>query len=494
MQQKIVKTIHFAVAAAAVYCSCPAAGAEQRPLLVAVAANFQDVQQELAALFSRQTGIAVEAATGSTGTLFAQIQNGAQFDVFLAADVAHPKLLEETAWGVEGTRFTYATGRLAVFTTSPEIEDGIAAVRDGRVLRLAVANPAVSPYGAAAAQALKAMDLWEAVQGRLVMGESITQALQFVYTGNAEVGFVAYAQVAHLGQGRYWLVPMEFYEPIHQQAILVKTNTPHPAAPRYIEFLQSEEAETILEKWGYGHWPEHVTAAERSVRDYWPAAFDWRPIYITLKLATVTTALLLLFGTPLAWWLARGRSWLRTVIEAIVALPLVLPPTVLGFYLLVILGPRGAIGAVWERIGGDRLVFSFPGLVIGSMIFSLPFTVQPLQNAFLAIGARPLEVAATLRAGPMDRFFTVALPLARRGILTAAVLSFAHTVGEFGVVLMIGGSIPGRTKVVSIAIYDHVETLQYAQAHLLSAGVMVFSFAVLFLVFAVNRRMPLTYS
>ena len=215
---------------------------------------------------------------------------------------------------------------------------------------------------------------------------------------------------------------------------------------------------------------------------------DWQAILVTLRLAAVTTGILLLLGTPLAWWLTHTRSRWRATIEALVALPLVLPPTVLGFYLLVLLGPSGAVGRAWEGIGGDRLVFSFPGLVIGSVLFSLPFVVQPLQNAFAAIGVRPFEVAATLGASPLDRFFTVALPLARRGFLTAATLAFAHTVGEFGVVLMIGGNIPGRTQVVSIAIYNHVEALEYRSAHLLAGGTLIFSFAVLLAVYALNRR------
>lgn len=215
---------------------------------------------------------------------------------------------------------------------------------------------------------------------------------------------------------------------------------------------------------------------------------DRAAILVTLQLATVTTVVLLVLGTPLAWWLARTRSRLRTLVEAVTALPLVLPPTVLGFYLLVLLGPEGPVGGPWEALGGPRLVFSFPGLVVGSVLFSLPFVVQPLQNAFQAVGRRPLEVAATLGASPLDRFLTVALPMARPGFLTAAVLGFAHTVGEFGVVLMIGGSIPGRTRVVSVAIYNHVEALDYTSAHLLAAGLLAFSFVALLLVYTFNRR------
>ncbi len=217
-------------------------------------------------------------------------------------------------------------------------------------------------------------------------------------------------------------------------------------------------------------------------------SIDWRVIVVTAELATVSTVVLLVFGTPLAWWLARTKSRARPIAEAIVALPLVLPPTVLGFYLLVFLGPAGPIGRVLESIGGPRLVFSFTGLVVGSVLYSLPFVVQPLHNAFRAIPNRILDAAATLRARPFDRFKSVALPLARPGFLTAATLGFAHTVGEFGVVLMIGGNIPGRTEVLSIALYNHVEALEYAEAHTLAAGLLVFSFAVLITVYSLNRR------
>jgi molybdate transport system permease protein len=209
---------------------------------------------------------------------------------------------------------------------------------------------------------------------------------------------------------------------------------------------------------------------------------------ITLKLAAVTTAVLLIVGTPLAWWLARSKWRFKFIPEAVVALPLVLPPTVLGFYLLIALGPNGPVGSLFEKIGLASPAFTFTGLVIGSVIYSLPFVVQPLQRAFEAVGTRPLEVAATLRASPLDRFFTVAVPLAWPGFLTASVLGFAHTLGEFGVVLMIGGNIPGSTRVVSIAIYDHVEALEYSQAHWLAGTLLLISFVVLALVYGLNRK------
>ena len=213
---------------------------------------------------------------------------------------------------------------------------------------------------------------------------------------------------------------------------------------------------------------------------------DWSAIRLTLELATVTTVLLLIVGTPIAWWLARTRSSWKGAVAAVVALPIVLPPTVIGFYLLVAMGPSGPVGQFTEAMGWGVLPFTFAGLVVGSVFYSLPFVVQPIQNAFEAIGERPLEAAATLRASPLDTFFSVVLPLARPGYLTATVLGFAHTVGEFGVVLMIGGNIPDKTRVVSVQIYDHVEALEYAQAHWLAAGMMAFSFVVLLLLYTLN--------
>jgi molybdate transport system permease protein len=214
---------------------------------------------------------------------------------------------------------------------------------------------------------------------------------------------------------------------------------------------------------------------------------DFAAIWLTLQLASMTTVILLLVGTPIAWWLARTDSRLKGPIGAIVALPLVLPPTVIGFYLLVTMGPNGPVGQFTKSIGLGTLPFSFAGLVVGSVFYSLPFVVQPLQNAFEAIGKRPLEAAATLRASPWDTFFSIVLPLARPGFVTAGILGFAHTVGEFGVVLMIGGNIPGKTRVVSVQIFDHVEALEYAQAHWLAGGMVVFSFLILLMLYSSRR-------
>ena len=215
---------------------------------------------------------------------------------------------------------------------------------------------------------------------------------------------------------------------------------------------------------------------------------DINAIWLTLRLASTVTILLLIIGTPVAWWLARTQSWLKGPISAIVALPLVLPPTVLGFYLLIAMGPNGFIGDLTQSLGLGTLPFTFWGLVVASIIYSMPFVIQPLQNAMEAVGQRPLEVAATLRAGPIDRFFSIVLPLAKPGFITASILGFAHTVGEFGVILMIGGNIPDETRVVSVQVYDHVESLEYAQAHSLSALLVIFSFVVLLALYWSQRK------
>ncbi|MDR3394366.1 MAG: molybdate ABC transporter permease subunit [Parasulfuritortus sp.] len=213
-------------------------------------------------------------------------------------------------------------------------------------------------------------------------------------------------------------------------------------------------------------------------------------ILLTLKLAVIVTLILLLIGTPIAWWLARTRSWWKGPISAVVALPIVLPPSVLGFYLLIVMGPNGPVGHLTQSMGLGTLPFTFPGLVVASVLYSMPFVIQPIQNAFEAMGDRPLEVAATLRAGPLDRFFSVVIPLAKPGFMTAGVLGFAHTVGEFGVVLMIGGNIPGVTRVVSVQIYDYVEAFEYTDAHWLAAIMLVFSFLTLLAMYLFNPTTP----
>ncbi|MBK8815108.1 MAG: molybdate ABC transporter permease subunit [Methylococcaceae bacterium] len=217
---------------------------------------------------------------------------------------------------------------------------------------------------------------------------------------------------------------------------------------------------------------------------------DFAALWLTFKIASLSTATMLLLGTPLAWWLARTSSRWKGICNALIAMPLVLPPTVLGFYLLILMGPNGVVGQLTENLGVGTLPFTFGGLVVASVLYSLPFVVQPLQASFSAIGRQPLEAAATLRASPLDTFFSVVLPMAKPGFLTATILGFAHTVGEFGVVLMVGGNIPGKTRVVSVQIYNHVEALEYPQAHWLAGGLLVFSFTVLLILYSVLKTQP----
>jgi len=474
-----------------------AAPVAAEPVRVAVAANFLATAEALAREWEAASGEAVVLAGGSSGQLYAQIANGAPFDLFLAADAERPALLVEKGLAIRS--FPYAVGRLAL--CGPGSRRGTArleemAATDGR---LALANPALAPYGLAAVEALERLGLRRDLEARLVYGESVAQAFQLVRSGNAELGIVALAQTtantppfpaealrrsaAGRGDLECWSIPERLHAPIRQDAAVL-TGRGEPLAA----FLRAPETVALLAAAGYGAAAEGTgPAPPRAPSGGAPSSVS-SPIRLTLRLAAVSTLVLLFVGTPLAWWLAGGPSAPRTVVEALVALPLVLPPTVLGFYLLVLLGPQGAVGRVWEALGGARLVFSFGGLVVGSVVYSLPFVVQPLQNAFQAVDPRLLEAAATLRAGPWDRFRSIVVPLARRGFLTAAVLAFAHTVGEFGIVLMIGGAVPERTRVLSVAVFEHVERLEYAAAHRLSAGLIAFSFAVLLAIYAWNRR------
>ena len=459
------------------------------PVRVGVAANFLATAEALAREWQAASGEEVVLAGGSSGQLYAQIANGAPFDLFLAADAERPVLLVEKGLAIRS--FPYAVGRLALCGAgsrggAARLEE-MAAAAGGR---LALANPGAAPYGLAAVETLDRLGLRQRLEARLVYGESVAQALQFVRSGNAELGIVALSQTAAgtpppgpEADLECRSLPETLHAPIRQDAaVLTARGEPFAA------YLRGPEAAALLAAAGYGAATGGDGSGPPRARSDGAPSSVTSPVWLTLRLAAVSTLVLLLVGTPLAWWLAGGPSAPRTVVEALVALPLVLPPTVLGFYLLVLLGPQGAVGRLWEALGGARLVFSFGGLVVGSVVYSLPFVVQPLQNAFQAVDPRLLEAAATLRAGPWDRFRSIVVPLARRGFLTAAVLAFAHTVGEFGIVLMIGGAVPERTRVLSVAVFEHVERLEYAAAHRLSAGLIAFSFAVLLAVYAWNRR------
>ena len=354
-------------------------------------------------------------------------------------------------------------------------------LRTGQFEKLAIANPKTAPYGRASIETLTKLGLLATVEPKFVQGENIAQTFQFAQTGNAELAFVALSQVTIDGRvidGSAWVVPESMHEPIRQDAMLLIDWKGQCRRRSTVEVSENRQREG-------GH---PIIWLRTSALTMGFSAADVGAIWLTLRLATVVTLLLLLIGTPIAWWLSRTRSWFKGPVSAVVALPLVLPPTVLGFYLLLAMGPNGPVGQLTQSLGVGLLPFTFWGLVVASVFYSMPFVVQPIQNAFESIGERPFEVAATLRAGPWDRFFTIALPLAKPGFITASILGFAHTVGEFGVVLMIGGNIPDKTRVVSVQIYDHVEALEYTNAHWLSATMVVFSFAVLLALYMFNRR------
>ena len=463
---------------------CPAQADEVR---VAVAANFKGTAEALAARFEAESGHRVLLSVGSTGGLFAQIEAGATWDLFLAADQDRPQRLEESGRG--RGRFTYARGRVVLIGAALRPgADGAALLREGRGLRLAVAKSSVAPYGRASAEALQSLGVWEAWRARLVYGQSVGQAYQLAHSGAVDLALVARAQTVVSGEAA-WEVPAELHAPIDQDAVLLSDA---PAARAFAKFLRSDVAGGLIRAAGYelpsGSDPGARTSPGGEGEGQGERDSAWPAVWLTLRLALTTTVLLVLVGSPLAWWLARGSSLTRSVIEAAVALPLILPPTVLGFYLLVLLNPTGPIGAACQALGGPQLVFSFPGLVLGSILYSLPFVVQPLQAGFRALDPSLLEAAATLGASPWDRFRSVVLPLCRGSYLTAITLGFAHTVGEFGVVLMIGGSVPGETRVLSIAIFELVEELRYGEAHQLAGALLGLSFALLLALSIGTRR------
>lgn len=458
----------------------PAAAEEVR---VAVAANFLRTAEALKAEFEAQSPHRLVLSSGSTGTLYAQIEAGASYDLFFAADAARPAAL--AAAGRAKERAPYALGRLALAGTAlSDPSQGDEALRSGSYRHVALASPDSAPYGAAAKQVLQRLGHWKRLQGRLVFGQSVSQTHQLLRSGGAELGFVAWSQVK-AAQEPAWLVPAYFHDPLRQEVALLSESE---GARALWVFLRTPSAQALISAAGYDLPPTEAAQTSAAAEPSPSGGSAGQAVWLTLRLALVTTLILLVISTPLAWWLGRGRSLPRTLVEALVALPLVLPPTVLGFYLLVFLGPEGLFGSSWEAMGGPRLVFSFSGLVVGSVIYSLPFVVQPLQAGFRGLDERVLEAAATLGASPWDRFRSVVLPLTRPSYLVAATLGFAHTVGEFGVVLMIGGSVPAETRVLSVAIYEQVEQLHYDQAHLLAGGMLAFSFLTLLAVYLLDRR------
>jgi molybdate transport system permease protein len=451
------------------------ASAQADEVHVAVAANFAGPFQQIAAGFAAATGHQAVVSTGSTGKFHTQIRNGAPFAVLIAADDETPVKLIDEGLAVKGTSFTYAVGKLVLWSAKPGFVDAQGEVlKGGKFAHLAIANPKLAPYGAAGVQVLKGLGVRSAGrQGRA--GRKHRAGPPVRGHGQRRAGLRGVVAGGHPGQADDRFVVVGASAALHadpsERGALDERCEPGGS---------SGVAQVPAVRRGEGGDPV------LGLRPVSPA--DWQALKLTAELAGLSTLLLLLVGTPIAWWLAHTRSRWKGVVGAVVALPLVLPPTVIGFYLLLLLGPHGAVGQAMQSLGLGLLPFTFAGLVVASVLHSMPFVVQPLQQAFEAIGSRPLEVAATLRASPWDRFLTVALPLARPGFLTAAVLGFAHTVGEFGVVLMIGGNIPGRTQVLSVALYGHVEAQEWALAHWLAGGMVAFGFGVMWLLYALNGR------
>ena len=446
---------------------------------VAVAANFTEPAKEIAALFKQKTGHDAVLSFGASGPFLAQITHDAPFQVFLSADAGAAEGGDRAGLAVPESLFTYAIGKLVLWSKVVDVTKGDEALKAGAFSKLSIANPTAAPYGAAAIEAMKALGVYDALQREDRPGQQHRAGVPV--RRHQERRTRLRRPVAALRR--------------HRRNALGRSAESLFADPAGRGAAEEGRERRGVE--GFPRLPEGTGSARhhRDIRlrprlspvsDF--STHIWPPVLLTIELATITTLLLLVIATPLAWWLARSHAWWKEAIAAVVSLPMVLPPTVLGFYLLVALGPDGPGGAVASLWGARTLAFTFTGLVIGSILASMPFVVQPIRNAFEAIGDRPLEVAATLRASPARAFWTVALPLASPGLLTGAVLGFAHTVGEFGVVLMIGGNIPGRTRVMSTAIFDFVETMQWREANILAGGMVVFAFAVILSMILIEKR------
>ena len=416
----------------------------------------------------------MEIAYGSSGNFFAQIGNRAPFDVFLSADVEYPRRLVSAGIGPANSVFTYAVGRLVVWVPAGSPLDPATALRDPRVKHVAIANPQHAPYGRAAQAALRSLGLYQSVEPKLVLGENIAQTLQFVESGAADAGIVALSLALAppvRARGRYWEIPAGRISADgagrhYPEGFQGGTRFPRVPALR----RRAADLETIrFLRAGRVIWTGRQSGSAYGWR-LRPRRFCWRSV------------------CPIAYWLTFSpRRW-KFLVEALVALPLVLPPTVLGFYVLLAIGPRSPLGAIYAKLTGGMLPFSFQGLLLASVLYSFPFTVQPVAAAFAGVDRKLLEASWCLGVSRAATFRRVIVPLALPGIATGAILSFAHTLGEFGVVLMVGGNIAGVTRTVSISIYDSVQALDYGAASATSLFLLCVSFTVLALTYALQRR------
>lgn len=473
---------------------CIAFGSMQaQKTTVAAAANVRFAIKEIAKKFEAETGVEVELVTSSSGKLATQIRNGAPYDVFLAANMKYVQSLENSGFCATKPQ-PYVYGKLVMWTVKEaDLSNGISALTAPDIEQIAIANPKNAPYGVAAVEAIKELGLYDSLQMKLIYGESISQVNQYTKSEAADVGLTAKSVVLSKmsGVGTWEEVPDSLYTRIMQGAALLKYGVENnrEAATKFYNYIFSAAAGDIWKKHGYGIPDANPEVQVIGSNSEQTEVSTWEPFWLTFKLAAITTLILFLIGIPIAWWLSSSKWKLKPVVEALVALPIVLPPTVLGFYLLIVLNPENGLGGWLNDTFGIRLAFEFPGLVIGSMIYSLPFMVQPLQSGFDSIPKSLKEMATTLGKSRWQILFKVLLPNMKPSLITGTVLSFAHTIGEFGVVLMIGGMIPGKTRVASVAIYDEVDALNFDQAHIYSGVLLGIAFLILLLVFVVNKRL-----
>lgn len=458
------------------------AGTEaEEPIIVAVAANLRPVAEKWKTDFEAQTGHAVEVVIGSSGKLYAQIEQGAPYHFFFSADQEYLNKLQQK--GLAGQPTPYALGQLGFWINrAVALDAGMTTVPWDSIRHFAIPDPELAPYGRAAKQVLQRLEVWEELETRIVYGESVGKTALLMQTGAVDAGLTAYSvmlDTAWQKQGTTLEVSGDLHEGVYQSYAILQHGKAHPQVQPFLAYLHSPAAERALTEFGYGKVDANAATGQQNATE--PHPLDFQPFLLSGLLALATTLSLLLIGIPMAWWLAKpGGRW-KAVPEVLVTLPLILPPTVIGFYLLLAMSPESWLGGAFYRIFGMDLSFSFLGLWVASMVYSLPFMVNPLVAGFRQMPVSLTEAGIMLGLNRWQILRKVMLPNLWGTVGSAAIFTFAHTVGEFGVVLMIGGSVPGTTRVVSIALYEEVETLQYANAHIYAVILLAFSFITLLL-------------
>lgn len=457
------------------------AQAQADPLIVAVAASMRPVAEAWKTDFESQHPYSIELVVGSSGKLYAQIEQGAPYHLFFSADQDYPTKLYQK--GLADPPIAFATGQLGFWINreiniSPHLDN----VPWDSIHHLAMPDPSLAPYGRSAMEWLLQKGLWNQLQDRIVYGESVGKTALLMYSGAADAGFTAYSVMLDTiwsKKGSQVEIAPDSHIGIIQTYAVLTQGKEHPAVKPFHEYLNSSHANYWLHQFGYNKVDSSSFPLEKPIEK--AQLLDFQPFLLSGLLALATTLALVLIGIPLAWWLAApGGKW-KSVPEVLVTLPLILPPTVIGFYLLLLMSPENWLGGTFSHIFGMDLSFSFLGLWIASMVYSLPFMLNPLVAGFRQLPAHLSEAGAVLGLGRWQILRKVLLPNMWGTVGSAAIFTFAHTVGEFGVVLMIGGSVPGKTRVVSIALYEEVETLQYGHAHTYALILLGFSFATLLL-------------